>query len=143
MDKIVKLTDEELKKLHDSNDQIIGYEFSTPTVLRDDEKLSMEEVEDRIGRCRLLGTREKCMADDEIREFATRTHPKIFEAVMENDVKKMRLLQRMIDTKKRVSQRPETEEQEMVDLHLRLMGFDRTARRRMIRKGADRGLIGK
>ena len=83
------------------------------------------------------------MADDEIRAFATRTHPRIFEAVMQNDTKKLQMLQRMIDTHKRVNLRPETEEHEMVDLHLRLMGFDRGARRRMLRKGVDQGLIGK
>jgi len=118
--KFVVMTQEEVRRLHDSSSQIQGYEYVYDYELNEEEKLSMEEVEDRVKRCSCK-TREECLQDPELRRFAERTHPKIFEAVMSKDPKRLKILRQMIATNKRIARRPETEEKELKNLQAKIL----------------------
>lgn len=118
--KLVVMTQEEVRKLHNSSSQITGYEYVYDYELKEEEKLSMGEVEDRIKKCKGK-TREECLADPQLKQFAERTHPKIFNTVMSGDKRKLKLLKQMIAMNKRIVKRPQTEKKELEKMHNKIL----------------------
>ena len=128
----VHLTDAKVQEIveDDSNNTYVyGYKGGEQL----ENVLPMRDVLDRVDRCVALGTPAACMADEELAAFA-RTHPRIFAGVTSGQRRKIQLIRSMVETKARCETAEEDEKaRAMAELHLKWMGFDRSARRKMMR----------
>lgn len=128
----VHLTDSKIEEIvNDDSNNTFVYGYKDGEQLKD--VLPLTDVLDRIDRCVALDNAAACMAHEELAAFS-KTHPKIFAAVTSGDRKKIRLVRSMVETKARCESATEDEKSKaMTELHLKWMGFDRSARRKMMR----------
>ena len=107
------LSEEKVRKLQEENTRIRGYEWVYPELPSDFRKLPMSEVREIIKRIVSIGNKSKCLEYDDIRYFATVSHPRIFNNLFEEDpVKKMKLMHQlevMINVQEAIEKDPSQE----------------------------------
>lgn len=126
---VQRLTDDQIEHIVEddtNNCYVYGWKEGTKV----EEVMPMATVLDRVERCAAKG--DGALSDPELLDFR-KTHPRIFEAAISGDKKRLRLVRAMIETRARCEASPEVEEEAMTSLHLQWMGFGRKDRRKMLR----------
>jgi hypothetical protein len=127
------MTQNRLRRMIEANpDGVRGYEWVLPYELAEEEKLSMDQVERMLRRC-TNKTRDECLADPQIKVFAERTHPRIFNAFMAGG-EKLSMLRRLIDTARRIEKNPRREREEIKKLQKQFLRPQRRGKKKKSKK---------
>lgn len=125
-----QFTQEEIERLAKEENTFV-YGWKDTTSIEEENVLSPDAVLAYIDRCLALGSVAKCMQDPVLKEFATKTHPRIFQNIW--DAKKLRLVKSMVFAAQASERTPDKKESIMTNLHLKFMGYGRKDRRRFMR----------